>query len=589
MRVGSSDDLELVSSDVEPSTRLTVSKRFGQPFELVLSENLDDSELTWVIIYRPRPGYQVRLSSTEGEENTVEFRQEITFGPGSSLRPAVVRVEKVPDVVAGITVSGDPGFSPSDVRDALELREGDRFDFHEWSRDRDRVQRLYYDRGYYAVHVTPTRKVGDATSKRREVTLDYRILRGPRTELDVIGYPSSERLAEILKSAWNDAVLPELLAQDLESATRAYLSQEGYLRPNVDVTLDDSRPGVQRAVVHVTPGARITIRQLTFQGNQAISTSALQTLASEGAMAASVWNDPTPLVEEIVAEYASRGYLAATAAVGDLLLDGDRATLPVLISEGPLAHVETLEVAGVSAVRQQGAQAALGLAIGSPFAEGAERAARVRLERYYRDRGYRDARVEAATRVAERDGRVDLSFTVTEGPLYVVRGVRVEGAQSTSDSMVDRAVTITSGEAAGQSEAAETERRLYGLGTFRAAEVRFEPVPSMSSKETVAVDAVIEVQEARKYLLRYGIALSSEYEAALDENLGAVGVAADLRDRNFLGRGIDPGAWRARRLGCGECPWSVFDAAPGVAAASHERFTHSAHREPDKLCGHPVL
>jgi autotransporter translocation and assembly factor TamB len=213
VRVGSSDDLELVSSDVEPSTRLTVSKRFGQPFELVLSENLDDSELTWVIIYRPRPGYQLRLSSTEGEENAVEFRQEITFGPGSSLRPAVVRVEKVPDVVAGITVSGDPGFSPSDVRDALDLREGDRFDFREWSRDRDRVQRLYYDRGYYAVHVTPTRKVGDATSKRREVTLDYRILRGPRTELEVIGYPSSERLAEILKSAWNDAVLPELPCQ----------------------------------------------------------------------------------------------------------------------------------------------------------------------------------------------------------------------------------------------------------------------------------------------------------------------------------------------------------------------------------------
>jgi len=264
----------------------------------------------------------------------------------------------------------------------------------------------------------------------------------------------------------------------------------------------------------------------------------MQMLAGKRAPAASLWNDPTPLVGDIVAEYRSKGYLAATAAAGELLLEGDRATLPILISEGPLAHVETLQVAGVADARQEGAQAALGLAIGSPFAEGAERAARVRLERYYRDRGYRDARVEAATRVGERDGRVDLSYTVTEGPLYVVRGVRVEGAQSTSDSMIDRAVTITSGEAAGQSEVAETERRLYGLGTFRAARVRFEPVPSMSSKETVAVDAVVEVQEARKYLLRYGIALSSEYEAALDENLGAVGVAADLRDRNFLGRGL---------------------------------------------------
>ncbi len=538
--VGSSDDLELVSSDVEPTTRLTVSKRFGQRFELVLSENLDDSELTWVIIYRPRPGYEVRLSSTEGNENTLEFRQEITFGPGSSLRPAVVRAEKMPDVVAGITVSGDPGFSSSDVRDALELREGDRFDFREWSRDRDRVQRLYHDRGYYAVHVTPTRKVGNVTSTRREVTLDYGILRGPRTELDVIGW-SSATLAEILKNVWNDALVPELLAEDLESATRAHLSEEGYLRPRIDVTLDTSQSGVQRAVVQITPGSRTTIRQLTFQGNHAIATSELQTLASERAPAASLWNDPTPLVGDIVAEYASRGYLAATAAAGELLLEGDRATLPILISEGPLARVETLRVEGVSAVRQQGAQAALGLEIGSSFAEGAERAARVRLERYYRDSGYRDARVDATTRVAAQDGRVDLSFTVTEGPLHVVRGVRVEGAQSTSDSLVNRAVTIRPGEAAGQSEAAETERRLYRLGTFRAAAVRFEPVPSTSSERTVAVDAVVAVQEARKYLLRYGLALSSEYEAVLDEDLQSVGVAADLRDRNFLGRGISLG------------------------------------------------
>jgi outer membrane protein insertion porin family len=540
VRVGSSDDLELVSSDVEPSTRLTVSKRFGQRFELVLSENLDDSELTWVIIYRPRPGYEVRLSSSEGEENAVEFRQEITFGPGSSLRPAVVRAERMADVIAAITVSGDPGLSPSDVRDALELREGDRFDFREWSRDRERIQRLHYDRGYYAVHVTPTRKVGNVTSTRREVALDYRILRGPRTEIDVTGWPP-ETLVEILKSAWNDALVPELLAEDLESATRAHLSEEGYLRPGVGVTLDTSRPGVQRAVVQITPGSKTTIRQLTFQGNQAIATSELQKLTSERAQAPSVWNDPTPLTADIVAEYASRGYLAATAAAGEFVLEGDRATLPIIISEGPLARVETLLVDGVSAVRQQGAQAALGLEIGSSFAEGAERAARVRLERYYRDSGYRDARVDATTRLEAQHGRVDLSFTVTEGPLYVVRGVRVEGVQSTSDTMVDRAVTIRSGEAAGQTEVAETERRLYGLGTFRAAAVRFESVPSTSSGKTVAVDAVVAVQEARRYLLRYGIALSSEYEAVLDENLQSVGVAADLRDRNFLGRGISLG------------------------------------------------
>ena len=178
------------------------------------------------------------------------------------------------------------------------------------------------------------------------------------------------------------------------------------------------------------------------------------------------------------------------------------------------------------------------MGVGSPFVRGVERAARVRLERYFRDRGYRDARARTTARVSARDGRADLSFSVTEGPLYVVRGVRVEGAHSTRSALVDRAVTIAPGEAAGQSEVAETERRLYGLGTFRAAAVRFEAVASTSSQETRAVDAVVEVQEARKYLLRYGLSLSNQYEPALGEDLGAVGVAADLRDRNFLGRGL---------------------------------------------------
>ena len=589
VRIGSSDDLELVSSDVEPSTRLTVSKRLGQRFELVLSENLDDSELTWVIVYRPRPRYEVRVSSSDGEDNTLEFRHEIGFGPGYSAQPTVVRAQKVPDVVARITVSGDPGFNPADVRDALDLHEGDRFDFREWSKDRERIRRFYSDRRYYAVRVAPTRTVGHATPERREITLDYRIVRGPRTELEVVGYPASGRLIEVLENAWADALLQELLAEELETAARGHLIDDGYLRARVDVTLDSSQPAIQRATVHVTPGSRTTTRQLTFEGNHALPTTELQALASEQALPAAVWKDSARLLEDIAAEYASRGYLAATATVGDPVFEGDRAALPIRIVEGPLARVATLQIDGVSAERRAGAQAALGLAIDSPFAEGAERPARVRLERHYRDLGYREARVDATARVAPQDGRVALTFTVTEGPPSVVRRVRVEGARSTNESLVDRAITIKPGEAAGQSHAAETERRLYGIGTFRAATVRFEPVPSAPAGATRAVDAVIEVQEARRYLLRYGVALSNEYEPVLDQS-------RELRRRRrgpsrpqlpwprHRARG-----WRARRAHAAEPARPVCDAAPRIAAGSHEPVAHLAHRGPDRRHGHRVL
>ena len=80
------EDLDLVSSDVDPATRLTVSKRLGTKFELVLSENLEENESTWIVIYRPVSGYEFRLSSEENTKEAFEFRQEITFGPGVPTR-----------------------------------------------------------------------------------------------------------------------------------------------------------------------------------------------------------------------------------------------------------------------------------------------------------------------------------------------------------------------------------------------------------------------------------------------------------------------------------------------------------------------
>ena len=110
----------------------------------------------------------------------------------------------------------------------------------------------------------------------------------------------------------------------------------------------------------------------------------------------------------------------------------------------------------------------------------------------------------------------------------------------------------------------------------------------MSSADTVAVDAVVEVQEARRYLLRYGIALSNEYEPVLDEDVSSAGVAVDLRDRNFLGRGISVGlgAHIERHLASVRGLFSMPRLA--IAAASHERLTQIPRRERHQLRGHPV-
>ena len=273
--VSTTDDLALVSSNVDPALRLTVSKRIGRRFELVLSDNLDDNELTWVIIYRPRPGFEFRALSRDNTEYTGEFRQEIQFGPGVSPPRPPPRPRVPRDRVAEVTLSGDSGFPAADVLSATSLRAGDEFEFSRWLEDRDRIARLYRQRGYFAARIVPTRQPLSAGGGVQRVALDYRVTRGERTVLVVSGYSPPADVEERLQQAWADTQLLDLLNADLSRVMRDHLADRGFLRATVEVELDESQPDLVKATVRVDPGPRTTERLLAFTGNTALSDAEL--------------------------------------------------------------------------------------------------------------------------------------------------------------------------------------------------------------------------------------------------------------------------------------------------------------------------
>jgi outer membrane protein assembly factor BamA len=161
----------------------------------------------------------------------------------------------------------------------------------------------------------------------------------------------------------------------------------------------------------------------------------------------------------------------------------------------------------------------------------------------YRDLGFRSADVQV-TPVIGKDGAVAVGFTVSEGPQSIVKAVRIEGAEATRRDGVAQSVMLRPGTPAGDREITETRNRLYGLGTFRSADVRFEPAAGADSLSAgqIPVDAVVSLAEVRKYQLRYGLQLSDENGAVVEDVGSAIGVGADIRDRNFLGRGVALGA-----------------------------------------------
>jgi outer membrane protein assembly factor BamA len=145
---------------------------------------------------------------------------------------------------------------------------------------------------------------------------------------------------------------------------------------------------------------------------------------------------------------------------------------------------------------------------------------------------------------------------VQEGPRYVVRSVRTTGVESTRAALVERATRLEPGAPASPANAESIRRRLYDLGTFRSADVTYEPVAGAATAAGRPVDAVVSLQESRRFLFLYGVEATNQYQSLFDQRVTTGGLAADLRDRNFLGRGwtlgggvrYEPSYWTTRVL-----------------------------------------
>jgi outer membrane protein insertion porin family len=345
-----------------------------------------------------------------------------------------------------------------------------------------------------------------------------------------------------LRRAWSSTGLVELLGEDLTAVVRTHLAARGYLRATAVVEV--SQPEADRIVAAITvePGGRTTERRIAFSGNHRLDNETLQSGLAMSGLEDSAWLEPAPLIAWLQDAYATHGFMAARATAGALVFEGSRATMPVAITEGALARVSTLDMSGVDGAAQAGALKAAGLAVGSPFVSGGETAARSAIARHFRDLGYRDAVVESSADVDAAGGQVDLAFTVSTGPRYVVRSVRTTGVQSTRGDLVEQATELTPGGPASPAAVETTRRQLYDIGTFRSADVSFVPTGEPDLTGTIPVDAVVSVQESKRFLLLYGFEVTNQYQSLFDQRVTSGGVAVDLRDRNFLGRGWTLGA-----------------------------------------------
>src|ERR1700731_4544001 len=285
----------------------------------------------------------------------------------------------------------------------------------------------------------------------------------------------------------------------------------------------------------VTEGTKTTVRQINFVGNRMFGKRQLAAVIQTSAtnmlsflIGGDVY-DPDRVAEDreqLRTYYRSKGYADASvtsaAAEYDPALHGF--TLTFSIDEGPLYHFGDITV--VCNLRGRDCEKLRGLPVarsGAVFDAGAldktDEGLAIELAKF----GFPFAQaVPRITRDAEAK-RIDVAFTVDQGPRTYVERIEIHGNTRTREYVIRREFDIAEGDAYNKTLIDRAERRLKNLNYFKTVKISTKPG---SVQDRVLLDVEVAEQSTGEFTISGGYSTTDGLLAEVK-----------VKDRDFLGSG----------------------------------------------------
>ena len=140
-------------------------------------------------------------------------------------------------------------------------------------------------------------------------------------------------------------------------------------------------------------------------------------------------------------------------------------------------------------------------------------------------RGYVFSQVRPQGDRDSENAKVNLTFTVEEGPRVYVERINIRGNTRTRDNVIRREFDVGEGDAYNKVLIDRTERRLNNLGFFKQVRITNEPG---SAPDRVIINVDVEDQATGQFSVAFGYSTSE----------GAIGEVG-IRETNLLGQGQD--------------------------------------------------
>jgi outer membrane protein assembly complex protein YaeT len=460
----------------------------------------------------------------------VEARPDILHNPDRTVLSFIIDAGPRA-TIARTEVNGDPLVPQEEFLRRIGATTGTVFARPRLQQKLDEYIRRLKGRRFYEAQGS-LRVVEGENGRTIDLTVD--INPGPpvtiRYEGDAIPADRLKELAPIEQ----EGTVDEDLLEDSESRLENYLRQQGYWK--ADVTVRREQQTGQLAIIFtVDRGRQYRVAGPTeLSGMQAVSMSDLAPLVPIKAGALFVESELSTGVTAILNLYRTRGFAWAEikSAVNetDPPRPGEGLVRPaIVIVEGPRAVVGEIGIIGNAAIPVDELEPLVGMSSGQPYYEPRVIQARDALALEYVNRGFASAVVSPAPRLSDDRSRVDLLFTIQEGPQTIVDHILIVGNVNTDPDVILRELQFRPGQPFGLQDQFESRRRLSALGLFRR--VRITEVPHGNSNER---DVLITVEEAPATSVGYGGGLEATQRLRSTGPGGAAEEHLEFAPRGFF-------------------------------------------------------
>ena len=285
----------------------------------------------------------------------------------------------------------------------------------------------------------------------------------------------------------------------------------------------------------VTEGAKTTVRQINFEGNRVFGKRQLAAVIKTSAtnmlsfLTGGDEYDPDRIAadrEQLRAYYRSKGY--ADASVPSAKAEYDPAahgfTLTFSIDEGPLYHFGDINiVCNVPGLDPEKLRGLLLTRSGAVFNGDALDKTSDALTVELAKLGFPFAQALARTTRNAAATRIDVTFTIDQGPRTYVERIEIHGNTRTRGYVIRREFDISEGDAYNKALIDRAERRLKNLNYFKTVKISTKPG---SVQDRVVLDVEVAEQSTGEFTISGGYSTTD-------------GLLAEVKlgDRSFLGSG----------------------------------------------------